>query len=106
MDSNKEVVELKKQLQKMQLHLQSITDAIEPEDVEQIKTYISQTSDVVKGHLDQASQHIKEKWDTSKDVAKTKGKEVNEYVHENPWQVAAIGALVGMAVVGMIKKNK
>lgn len=103
MSMDKEMHDLKMQLQSIQDRLKSLAEEAGPETVEEMKGYVDQASTFMKEYVDQTASTLKDKWESTKAVGTEKGKQVQEYAQENPWHIAAAGAMIGIAVASLLK---
>jgi ElaB/YqjD/DUF883 family membrane-anchored ribosome-binding protein len=56
-------------------------------------------------HLEEAVRMIKEKSGEAKERVVKAGKDANTYVHENPWQTAAIAGATGILIGLLLSRS-
>ncbi len=105
-DTHDEVQSLKSELEAVQNRLKKLAGKVEPEVAVEVKHYVDQASSALKEYVDQTAGTLKEKWGVAKEAGARTGEKVSGYAKENPWHIAAAGALIGMAVASLLGKDR
>lgn len=90
--------ELQDQLKKVEEGMAELVGQVDPEDVENIRDYLTTASKAAKEQIGQAA-------DTVKEFGGNKSKEIDQYAKENPWKIAAAGVLIGAAIASLFQKD-
>ena len=72
---------------------------------EKIEESASQYWDEAKDYYDELSGKAKEEWQRVQEGAKVKGKELDRYAHEKPWQTAGMAAAAGFLFAMLVGRR-
>ncbi len=73
---------------------------------EKVEETASHYIDEARDYYDELSQKAKEEWSRVQEGAKAKGKELDQYAREKPWQTAGMAAAAGFLLAMMIGRRE
>lgn len=67
---------------------------------------IEEGVDNVGDYADQLRERVRERWQKTRDAAKEGVHQADEYAHDHPWQMAAVGAVAGFLLAALIMRRR
>lgn len=67
---------------------------------------IDEGVETVGGYADELRDRVRERWQKTRQAAKERADQANEYAHDHPWQLAAMGAVAGFLLAALIMRRR
>ena len=101
-DYQAEIDELRSEVKQLTKQLKRTTGRAAGELSDKAEEYMKTAHD----YYDDLSGRAKEEWERVREGAKVKGKELDQYAHEKPWQTAGIAAAIGFAAALLMSSKR
>lgn len=105
MENEQKLKELKWQMEDIKEQMRVLAGENGEEAKETAKQYVDKVSTSIKSYLDDSTSTVKNKAAMATEATRAAGAKADGYAHENPWQIAAIGAAVGLALGALLSRK-